>query len=217
MNSREVMGVMLLVILFYDLVGEVGFDENSENVMIFWWGYDFDNFDGFCFYCGFEFIVWFDLKDCFFYDYYVILGLFYDYKLIVYWKVMGIRDIIEFVFVSVELVFIFELLVVFSLVFVLQEDYNVVQLSWLLFEFLVVYDNLFGFIISRNNQLIKCIFKNGQDYIFWDYMGFLGENVIYLVVFYLFFVDIIYIGEFVIQVIIYFNIIVLVIVVVSNF
>lgn len=73
-----------MVIVLFSFQGIVDYDVNSDVVMMMVWQYELLNIDGFCFYWDMSLLVVLGLDDCFFYDYYVELGWFYDYLLIVY-------------------------------------------------------------------------------------------------------------------------------------
>ncbi|MCR9099464.1 MAG: PKD domain-containing protein [bacterium] len=170
-DSRIILDTMPVVEPPYNLVGEVDFDTNSDNVMTLRWDHDSENFDGFRLYRDNMLIAVIDTATRFYYDYYADPGETFNYELTAFRKAAESPDILESVPATSGPLLIPALPLVSGLTATPLPDQNAVELNWSLPDVADVYDNTTGFIISRDGVPIKRVLKAGQNYTFRDYSG----------------------------------------------
>ena len=178
----------------FDLIGTVGFDDSSDNVMTLSWQHNSDNFDGFRLYRGPELIAVLDTADRFFYDYYAAPGETYEYELTAFRENFESDDIEESTPATSGALTIPSLPAAISLTLTPLPASNAMELSWSLPTVAAEYDNLSGFVITRNNVPIKRVLKQRQNYVYRDYQGVPGANMEYRVQAYLSTPDTTYLG-----------------------
>lgn len=173
----------------YNLIGQVGPDNQSDNVMTLLWNHDSDNFDGFRLYRENELIAILDTSSRFFYDYYADPGQTYTYQLTAYRLAAESSDILESEPAISAPLLIPALPAVVGLSATPLPNSNAVALNWSLPGIEDNYDKLSGFLISRDGVPIKRMLKSGQNYVFRDYLGVPGASYTYSVEPYLYRVE----------------------------
>ncbi|MEQ8704663.1 MAG: PKD domain-containing protein [Phaeodactylibacter sp.] len=194
-GSKMLFDTMPAVESPYNLVGQVGIDANSDNVMALSWDHDSENFDGFRLYRDNELIAILDTASRTYYDYYADPGQTFTYELTAFRKAAESNDILESSPpANSGPLSIPDLPVAISLTADPLPASNAVELSWSLPATADNYDNLSGFIVSRNGVPVKRILKEGQNYIYRDYQGGSDINYTYSVSPYLYVPDTTYVG-----------------------
>jgi hypothetical protein len=193
-GSKMLFDTMPVVEPPYNLIGQVGIDANSDNVMALSWDHDSENFDGFRLYRDNELIAILDTTSRIYYDYYANPGQTFTYELTAFRKAAESNDILESNPVDSGPLLIPGLPLAQSLIVNPLPESNAVQLSWSLPATAENYDNLSGFIVSRNGVPVKRVLKKGQSYVYRDYQGGAGINYTYSVSPFLYVPDTTYVG-----------------------
>jgi hypothetical protein len=193
-DSRTLLDTMPVIEPPFNLIGEVDFDVNSDNVMTLRWDHGSENFDGFRLYRDNMLIAVLDTATRFFYDYYAAPGETFDYELTAFRKAAESSDILESVPIASGPLVIPDLPVVSGLTATPLQDHNAVELNWTLPGVSDVYDNTTGFLISRNGVPVKRVLKAGQNYTFRDYSGEPGLMCTYNVASFLYTSDTTFVG-----------------------
>jgi hypothetical protein len=173
-GSRVLLDTMPMVTAPSSFQGIVDYDVNSDAVMTMVWQHESSNIDGFRLYRDMSLLAVLGPDDRFFYDYYAEPGRSYDYLLTAYRKANEGPSLLESVPSSAGPLIIPALQPASVLTLTPEQPNNAMLLNWSWPSSAEDFDNVTGFLVSRNGQPIKTVLKQGMDYSFRDYKGVPG-------------------------------------------
>ena len=182
--TEELMVNMPAVTPPYGLEVVYDFDDESDDVNTLMWQHDSDNFDGFRLRRGGELVAELEPSARTFKDYYAPPDMVHDYTLVAFRKNTGItamNDPEETSAPAMAASSPVPLPSVEGLMAEMITERNAVRLSWSLPQEAGKFDALAGFVVIRNDSLIKYVPKKADQYSYDDERGMPGENMTYSV------------------------------------